>query len=283
MNTLPPKVSVICTCFNHERYVIESLQSVLNQTYENYELIVVDDGSTDNSQAVVSEFVKQYPQIIFIPLLHNGGICKAFNAGYKVSTGDFIVDLAADDILLPDRLQKGVTSFNKLNDEYGVIFSDAEWVDAAGRHLYPHSKRFPHNTIPQGDIYLHLIERYFICSPTMMFRRSVMEKLGGYDESLTYEDFDFWIRSSRHFKYFYDPSVLVKKRKLKDSLSGRQLKIWNKHNISTYRVCVKILELNKRMEEHKALHRRILYEIRQCIRTLDVGLAMKYIALLKKV
>lgn len=261
----------------------ESLQSVLDQTYENYELIVVDDGSTDDSLAVISKFVKHHPQIIFIPLKYNGGICKAFNTGYKISTGNFIVDLAADDILLPERLLKGIISFNKLNEEYGVIFSDAEWVHADGRHLYTHSEKFPHDTIPQGDIYLQLIERYFICSPTMMFRRSVMEKLGGYDESLTYEDFDFWIRSSRHFKYFYDPQVLVKKRKLEDSLSRKQFKIWNIHNASTYRVCVKILGLNRTTEENDALRRRILYEIRQCVKTLDFRLALKYVSLLKKV
>jgi glycosyltransferase involved in cell wall biosynthesis len=263
--------------------VTKSLQSVLDQTYKNYELIVVDDGSTDDSQAVISKFVKHHPHIIFIPQQYNGGICKAFNTAYKISTGNFIVDLAADDTLLPDRLLRGITSFNKLNDEYGVIFSDADWVDADGKHLYRHSEKFPHDTVPQGNVYVALIERYFICSPTMMFRRSVMEKLGGYDESLTYEDFDFWIRSSRHFKYYYDPDVLVEKRKLKDSLSGKQFKIWNIHNASTYRVCVKVLDLNKTIEENNALRRRILYEIRQCVKTLDFRLALKYVLLLNKV
>ena len=194
-------------------------------------------------------------------------------------SGDFIIDLAADDILLPKRLESGIKIFETLDDSYGVIFSDAEWIDAHGKRMCFHSEKYPHNTIPQGNIYQNLIEHYFICSPTMMFRRAVIENLGGYDESLTYEDFDFWIRSSRRFKYHYEPSVLVKKRKLKNSLSQNQFKILNKHNYSTYLVCCKIRHLNRTKSEQQAFNRRIEYEIRQCIRTLDFTLALKYLGL----
>ncbi len=259
------------------------MESVLNQTYRNYELIVVDDGSNDNSVAVIQNYILKHPEITFINLQKNAGICKAFNTAFKISKGDFIIDLAADDLLLPDRLAKGIESFQQLDDHYGVIFSDAEWIDEHGRHLSFHSRKYPHHVIPQGDVYQHLIERYFICSPTMMFRRSVMEKLFGYDETLTYEDFDFWIRSSRIYLYHYDPEVLVKKRKLRNSLSHNQFKLLNRHNYSTYRVCQKILNLNRTSAEHKALHNRILYEIRQSIRTLDFSLAFKYFHLLRNV
>jgi hypothetical protein len=176
-------------------------------------------------------------------------------------------------------LESGIKIFDTLDDSYGVIFSDAEWIDAHGKRMCIHSEKYPHNTIPQGNIYQNLIERYFICSPTMMFRRAVIENLGGYDESLTYEDFDFWIRSSRMFKYHYDPRVLVKKRKLKNSLSQNQFKILNKHNYSTYLVCCKIRDLNRTKSERDAFKTRVQYEIRQCLRTLDFPLALKYVAL----
>ena len=283
MNQATPKVSVICTCYNHAAYVTESMESVLNQTYRNYELIVVDDGSNDNSVAVIQNYILNHPEITFINLQKNAGICKAFNTAFKVCQGDFIIDLAADDVLLPDRLEKGVESFQRLDDRYGVIFSDAEWIDERGNHLSFHSEKYPYDTIPHGDVYRDLIERYFICSPTMMFRRSVIEKSDGYDETLTYEDFDFWICSSRFYLYYYDPAVLVKKRKLKNSLSHNQFKLFSKHNYSTYRVCQKILKLKRTPAEHKALHNRILYEIRQSIRTLDFPLAFKYFLLLREV
>ena len=279
MNLRSPKVSVICLCFNHRDYVVESIMSVLNQTYQNYELIIVDDGSSDDSGGVIERFIGQYPQIKFIRLPNNQGVCKAFNTALASSTGDFIVDLAADDLLLPQRLEKGIQTFDLLSDEYGVIFSDAEWVDKQGKHLYFHSTKYPHHTIPQGNVYKDVIERYFICSPTMMFRSQVIQRLGGYDEFLTYEDFDFWIRSSRHFHYFYSPEVLVKKRKLENSLSDNQFKPLNKQGDSTYRVCNKILELNENLAERDALQQRINYEIRQSIRTLNIGLAYKYVRL----
>ena len=276
MSALQPKVSIICTCFNHERYVIESLQSVLSQTYRNYELIVVDDKSTDESPAIIEKFQKKHPQITFIRREKNEGICKAFNTAFKICSGDFIIDLAADDILLAKRLERGVKIFETLDDSYGVIFGDAELIDADGKRLWFHSEKYPHNTIPQGNIYESLIERYFICSPTMMFRRAVIESLGGYDETLSYEDFDFWIRSSRIFKYHYEPEILVKKRKLKNSLSHSQFKVFNRHNFATYRVCTKILDLNRTVREQDALRKRIQYEIRQSIRTLDISLTYKY-------
>ena len=277
-----PKISVICTCFNHERYVTESMESVLSQTYKNYELIVVDDGSADESPTVIEKFQKQHPEITFLKLEKNEGICKAFNTALKICSGDFIIDLAADDVLLPERLARGVKIFETLDDGYGVIFGDAEWIDAQGKRLCFHSEKHPHNSIPQGNIYHPLIEHYFICSPTMMFRRSVIEALGGYDETLSYEDFDFWIRSSRIFKYHYEPLVLVKKRKLKNSLSQSQFKVFNKHNYTTYKVCAKILDLNRTVKEQHALRKRIQYEIRQTIRTLDISLTYKYCLLWAK-
>lgn len=282
MNSASPKVSVICTCYNHEKYVLESMQSVLNQTYGNYELIVVDDGSTDYSAEVIEAFRTDHPDFVFIKLERNLGICKAFNTAFKISQGDYIIDLAADDLLLPKRLERGVEVFNALDSRYGVIFSDAEWINEQGDHLFFHSSRHPHDTIPQGDIYKDLIRRYFICSPTMMFRRNVIERLGGYNENLTYEDFDFWIRSSRIFYYFYTHEVLVRKRKLENSLSHDQFKILNKHNVSTFKVCKKIMELNATTEEQRALRQRLQYEMRQSIRTLDIALAYKYFLLWNK-
>ena len=278
MNT-EAKVTVICICYNHAPYVMESMQSVLDQTYKNYELLVVDDGSTDNSVPVIEAFQKKHPQIKFIKQQKNLGICKAFNSAFRISTGDFLIDLAADDILLPQRLESGVKTFEALSKDVGVIFGDAEWIDEGGQHLSFHSQKYPHQTIPQGDVYKDLIERYFICSPTMMFRREVLDALGGYDENLTYEDFDFWIRSSRIFQYHYVSEILVKKRKLKNSLSEKQFKILNRHNYSTYRVCLKIASLNKTKDERDALERRLQYEMRQCIRALDFSLAYKYFRL----
>lgn len=271
-----PAVTVICLCYNQARFVKEAILSVLNQTYPHIQLILVDDASTDNSVAVIQEILAEYPVIQFLPLSVNSGNCKAFNEALLLATGEYIIDLAADDLLLPDRVQKGVAALTEARNSFGVNFTDADWIDEGGALLYRHSDRFPHHTIPQGSIYRNLIQRFFICSPTMMFKREVIDSLGGYDEDLAYEDFDFWIRSSRNFNYCYTPEVLVKKRKVRNSMSQKQFRLFSPQLRSTFKVCEKILALNRSAEEQKALANRILYEIRVCLRLLHFSLAIRY-------
>jgi glycosyltransferase involved in cell wall biosynthesis len=280
LSNTPPLVSVICLCYNQVKYVTEAIKSVIDQSYNNIELIVIDDASTDNSKTVIRSLVKEYPSIQFLDLLENIGNCKAFNKGLAVSKGAFIIDLAADDILMPKRVEEGVRALQSAGSKYGVNFSDAEMITESGDRLYLHSDLFPHHTIPQGDIYRNLISKYFICPPTMMFTRAVTDHLGGYDENLLYEDFDFWIRSSREFLYCYTPEVLVKKRIVKSSLSSRQLIKFNPHLKSTFAVCKKIFHLNRTREEQLALNHRLVYEFQVCLRMFDFGTAMKYLALL---
>jgi glycosyltransferase involved in cell wall biosynthesis len=277
-----PQVTVICLCYNQAKFVKQAVLSVLAQSYSNVELVVVDDASNDNSRQVIGELVSLHPQISFISLSKNSGNCKAFNLALRKSQGEYIIDLAADDILLPDRVARGVDALQQSGDRFGVNFTDAGWISEDGRHLYRHSDRFPHSTVPQGDIYEDLIERFFICSPTMMFRRRVIDSLGGYDESLAYEDFDFWVRSSRQFLYCYTPEVLVKKRIVKGSMSQRQFRILSPQLKSTFKVCEKIMALNQSQGEQDALARRIFYELKFCMRLLNLPLAFAYAALYLK-
>lgn len=277
-----PKVTVICLCYNQEKFVRDAIHSVLAQTYPNIQLIVVDDASTDNSARVIEEIAAQQLRITFIRLSENSGNCKAFNRALKFAEGDYIIDLAADDILLPDRVSRGVDALNTAGDRFGVNFTDAEWIAQDGSHLRWHSDRFPHHSVPQGDIYAKVIARFFICSPTVMFRRSVIQSLQGYDEALAYEDFDFWVRSSRDFYYCYTPEVLVQKRVVRNSMSQKQFSLFSPQLNTTFRVCQKILALNRNRAEQKALARRVLYEIRMCIRLFSLSLVWKYIGLYRR-
>jgi glycosyltransferase involved in cell wall biosynthesis len=275
-----PLVSVICLCYNHARFVKEAIESVRLQTHPRVQLVVVDDASTDNSVQVIRESIQGRPEITFLSLPQNLGNCRAFNKGFATSSGSFIIDLAADDVLMPNRIEAGLNAFASLGLDYGVHFSDAELIDEAGNRIGYHSDRFPHASIPQGGIYKDLISRYFINSPTMMMRRSVLEKLGGYDESLAYEDFDFWIRSSREWKYAYTPEPLVRKRMLKNSMSTSQYRKKSIQLASTFRVCEKILQLNRTPDETRALSKRIRYEMKRAALLREWGLALGYFKLL---
>lgn len=282
MNT--PLVSVICLCHNQRAFVEAAIKSALTQTYRNVELIVVDDASTDGSKEEIQKILSG-ESIQFINIEKNVGNCAAFNLGYRKSKGTYLIDLAADDVLLPKRIEEGVNDFINAPSGAGVHFSDAFIINEKGAVINTH---YPRNAdgklkaeIPKGDIYRNLIRKYFICPPTMMFKRSVLDELNGYDESLVYEDFDFWIRSSRRFEYLFNPAPLVKRRIVKNSDSHVQFSLRTKHAFSTYKICRKIYELNANKEEDKALIRRCRYEIKQCAKTINLSLIPKYLNLMR--
>jgi glycosyltransferase involved in cell wall biosynthesis len=271
-----PLVSVICLCFNQQRFVREAVESVLCQTYSPIQLIVVDDASTDSSKVEIKNLKEEYPSIELMLLDTNLGNCQAFNKALSLVKGEYIIDLAADDVLLPTRIEKGVKALQNAGAGFGVTFSDAELIDERGKMLYIHSDRFPHQTIPQGNVYKDIIQQYFICPPTIMATRKIMDALKGYDETLTYEDFDFWIRSSRQTQYTYVPEVLVKKRVIRGAMSENQFKLFSRHSASTFRVCEKILKLNQSEEEKQALAMRIRYELLLNLRLLNFTIATKF-------
>lgn len=278
------RTTVICLCYNQRDFVREAIESVWAQEDKLVELIVVDDASTDGSKEEIKNVLKG-TDVPFINLNKRRGHCAAFNLGLKESAGDYIIDLAADDVLLPQRVLKGVQDFQKAGSKAGVHFSDAYICDEAGVNVGTHDDLFniKHRvggSIPTGNIYLPLIARYFICPPTMMMRREVLDKLQGYDERLAYEDFDFWIRSARDFQYIHHQAPLVKKRMVRKSDSVMQVSFRSKHSLSTFKVCEKIFHLNINKEEDLALVQRCFYEIKQCFKTLNVELIVPYIRLL---
>ena len=134
--------------------------------------------------------------------------------------------------------------------------------------------------IPNGDVYCAVLEKYFICTPTMMMRRSLLGQLGGYDESLTYEDFDFWVRSAVICRYGYQDEVLTRKRILPRSLSVRSYEPGSGMLASTYAVCNKAYDLNRNQAEFDALAHRIRTYIRKCFYAQEFDLAIRFRQLL---
>jgi len=264
-----PLVSVICLCYNHARFINEAIASVLAQTYPAIEIIIVDDGSGDDSVAAIERIVAKHPHIQFLSLKENIGNCAAFNHGLALASGEYVVDFATDDVLLPRRIEKQVALFETLDATYGVIFTDAEYIDEQSR---PFRKHFEYlfakdllGHIPQGDVYTDVLRRYFICSPTMLVRRKVMDELKGYDETLAYEDFDFWVRSSREYKYAFLDEPLTQVRRGHRSMSTFLYARGNKQLESTFRICRKAMQLNRTQADKEALVWRVRYEFRQAV------------------
>jgi glycosyltransferase involved in cell wall biosynthesis len=269
--TTPPLVSVICLSYNHDRFVEEAIGSVLKQTYPNIQVIAVDDGSTDNTAEAVRKLVATNPSIEFLPLAENVGNCRAFNQGLALAKGKYIIDFATDDVMLEDRVRQQVEFFESLDKSYGVVFTDSVYITSTGtivRKHYEHlfaKKLIP--AIPQGDVYREVLSEFFISSPTMMARSEVFDYLHGYDEQLAYEDFDFWVRSARVFKYAFLDRITTKVRLTDTSLSKGLYRKGDRQVHSTYLVCRKAVELNESPEDDKALAKRLRYEIRHCVFT----------------
>jgi glycosyltransferase involved in cell wall biosynthesis len=277
-------VSVICISHNHGPFVAEAIDSVINQTYENIEIILVDDCSTDHSAEVIHSLKRKFPNIKTILLYEQIGNCKAFNRGLAQSKGDFIIDLAADDLLLPERIQEGLKCFYQYGEEYGVNYTDVAYINAEGKVLKHHYRRDSAgqliDKVYEGLIYEQLLSRYFICTPTMMVRKSVFDLLGGYDENLSYEDFDFWVRTGKITKYCYTDKILVKKRVLGGSLSAGQYIRGSRILHSTYQVCLKAERINKTEPERMALVHRAQYEFRKSLFSGNYSIAFDFSRLL---
>lgn len=283
---MSPLVSVICLSYNHKPYIKDALNSVLHQTYKNIEIIIIDDASTDGSADEILRISQPYPQIKFFPLSLNVGNCRAFNLAFNQSKGKYIIDFAMDDVLLPSRIENQVEIFEKLPKNYGVIFSDVGFIDEKSKPLGAHYKRDSNGKllepVPQGDVYKDLLERYFISPPSMMVKREVLESMGGYDESLAYEDFDFWVRSSRSYNYHFIDEIQTLKRILPNS-HGSKFSKKGQHFMmeSTFRVCLKAHQLNKDDEENKALAKRIRFHLRQAFFTENYSLVKEFYNLLQ--
>lgn len=265
-----PLVTIVALCYNQAPFVAAALDSILAQTYPNLEVILVDDASTDDSRSVLSRYAQAHPhwQTLFLP--QNQGNCAAFNAALHRTRGDFVIDFATDDVLLPARVAQQVAAFQTLSPDYGVVYTDSELIDdrsAFVRHYYRRDGRGRLHPLPaEGWVFAAVLRRHFISAPTMMMRRATLLSLGGYDETLTYEDFDFWVRAARTWKFHFLDAVTTRKHLHQGSKSRRAYRPHDPYVASTIQVCYKALALCRSPDERVALAARVRWELRQAVR-----------------
>jgi len=280
-----PLVTVICLSYNHSLFVVESLQSVMNQSYKNIELIIVDDKSSDNSVEVINQWLIDFPEIQFIVNKKNLGNTKSFNKAVKFAKGEYLIDLAADDVLLKNCVALQVDKFQNSNyKNLGMVFGNAENIDENGKF---YSYYFDVNSLKKviderktGDIYLSIINSGTVmCSVSVMMKKSIFEDLKAYDENLAYEDLDFWIRLSRNYNIDFIDEILVQKRFLSTAMSADFNKRNSKINHSTNKILKKTISLNRNQEEDLAVQKRVHYEIILAYKNKDIELLLKNLGL----
>jgi glycosyltransferase involved in cell wall biosynthesis len=225
-----PLVSMIVVSYNHSQFVRETLESVKAQTYKTTELIIVDDCSSDDSAAIIERWLQENAiDCTFIRHNTNQRICKSLNDALAIATGKYLSMIAADDIWLPDKIARQVEIMESQPDDVGVIYTEAFHIDAHG-NLLPEMHVAANWQLPppQGQILDMLLQRNFIPGMTTLVRRSCYDKVGLYDETLPWEDWDMWMRMARHYSFIYSPIPSAKYRLHEKSYSrsdqGRMLK-----------------------------------------------------------
>lgn len=265
-----PLVTIIALCHNHAPYLRAALDSIAQLDYPALEVWLVDNGSTDGSPALLRAGAQAHPAWRLLLLPQNLGNCRAFNLALARSQGEFVVDFATDDLLLPQRLRQQVALFQRLPANYGVVYSNCELLSETGQSLGlyhrpdGHGGRRPRPA--SGWVFAEVLARVFLSTPTMLMRRACLAALGGYDERLSYEDFDFWVRASRDWRFQYQDVVTTQKRLHPRSLSAQSTRRHNPHLASTLAVCAKALALCRTPAERRALARRLRYELAHALR-----------------
>jgi len=282
-----PLVSIVALCYNHAPFLREALDSIAHQTYPNLEVWLVDDASTDGSPAILQEYAARYPAWKLLLLPENLKNCRAFNRAFQHCTGEFLVDFATDDVLLPDRVASQVALFQSLPVSYGVVYSNAELIDEHSALLRLHHRPDGRGQLQPrpatGWVFADVLDHYFICTPTMMMRRTVLAQLGGYDEALSYEDFDFWVRASRHWQFYYQDAVTTRRRRHPKSMSTKAYQPNDPYLESNIAVCRKALALVQTPRERAALATCLRWELRQAVRRGRHPEALQVVALLRQV
>jgi glycosyltransferase involved in cell wall biosynthesis len=217
-------VSVIVPAYNHESYVGETLDSLLNQTYKNYEILVIDDGSTDNTTNICENYAKLYPDIIRYKRQTNLGVTATVNKMLAMAQGEYIGLTASDDIWYPEKLEKQIALFQEDYDEkIGLVYT-------FGDHINENINRSRGDGLSlgiRGQIFKKLFcDGAFFVPCSALIRRKVFDKVGFLNPKYPYcNDYELYLKIAAYgYDFDYVPEKLVARRIHFSNLSMNQVK-----------------------------------------------------------
>jgi glycosyltransferase involved in cell wall biosynthesis len=205
-----PKVSVVMPVLNGKRFIGEAVASIVAQTYRNYELVLVDDGSTDGTY---DEVKRLFPKLNLKYVRHAEpqGIPRSMNDGIRHASGDLIAFLDHDDSWFPDFLEVQA-AYLQAHPEVAMVHSDFQTTDVDSNILEDSVARCRKRNRPSGYVFPQLFHDCFICGNTVLIHKECLERTGGFDERLRWGDYLMWMRLSRHYRIDYTPKVLTRYR-----------------------------------------------------------------------
>jgi len=228
-----PVVSVIMSTYNEEEHVSEAIESILNQRFNDFEFIIINDGSVDKTYGIIKRYAEKDKRIRIINHEKREGLANSLNDGIKIAKGKYIARMDADDISLPERFQKQV-EFMEKHLQTGAIGSCYKEVDESG-NILPRKQ----NPRPWKDIKKALFFYNPICHPTAMVRKEVLKKVGSYDESFpTSQDYELFSRIAQFSELRNHDEVLLIRRFPKE-VSGRKMR---RQTIDSLRIQIRMLK-----------------------------------------
>ncbi len=231
-----PKVSVIIPSYNHEKYISETIHSVLNQSYQDFEIVITDDYSSDNTIKIIKEF--NDPRIRLFCFPKNRGAAVAANNCIQEARGELIAMLSSDDIFTADKLAKQV-SYLEENQDVGAVFSYAHIIDDDGNDFNQENHFYKQIFIQPNRNRFEWLNHFFfkgncLCHPSALVHKKCYDELGKYDERFAQlPDFDFWIRLCMKYNIHIIPEELIKFRIRKNeaNASGNRPETRIRHQI----------------------------------------------------
>ena len=200
-----PTIGVVITCYNYGRYLGDCLASVLGQTWQDIDVVVVNDGSTDDTARVVREWLSD-PRLHYVEQA-NAGQARAKNAGIARTRGDLVAFVDADDSWDREKLARQVPLFD--DRRIGVVYGRARFVDSDGRDN-GFELRGRYVQPQRGDVTEHLLFDNFIPFSSSVVRRECLTRVGGFDEALAMAiDWDLWLRLSVQVRFDYVDAPLI--------------------------------------------------------------------------
>ena len=185
-----PLVSIITPVYNGEKYLLEAIESALAQAYKNFELLIVNDGSTDNSKSIISAYLSN-PKIRYFEQ-QNAGVAAARNLALRYANGKYIGFLDQDDLWLPDKLSTQI-EFLKTNQEIAFVHSRQDYIQADGTPIADYPKDWISDL--HGKCFTELFRRNRIAVLTVLLRKSVIDDIGFFNETVSRaDDYELWLR-----------------------------------------------------------------------------------------
>lgn len=221
-------ISVIMSVYNAEKYLRESIESILHQTYSDFEFIIINDCSNDGSQSIIEEYTQKDNRIVLINNSANLGLTINLNKAITVAKNEFIARMDADDVSLPDRFKRQLDFF-KSNPDIDVLGTYCTDIDELGNVIGERKVPKTNKDITQM---IHIINP--ICHPTVMFRKEKLKKIGFYNEKYkVVQDYDLWLRCSANDIMMHNLSEYLLKYRINDGYYGR--KSW-KYRMTDFKI-----------------------------------------------